>query len=65
MNLMFNTERKDDKMTIILFDGTTISCRQIEIGFDGASLIVDGYRMVEMNTILKIVSTERSKLGAL
>lgn len=52
-------------MTIILFDGTTISCRQIEIGFDGASLIVDGYRMVEMNTILKIVSTERSKLGAL
>ena len=41
-------------MTIIFYDGSRLGCNEIEFGIDG--LIVDGYRVVPLNHVLKIVS---------
>lgn len=42
-------------MTIYFTDGSTMTCDEIEIGFDG--LIVDGYRLVPTAGVLRITST--------
>lgn len=41
-------------MTIIYYDGSKLHCEEIEIGMDG--LIVDGYRLVPLGEIVRIVA---------
>lgn len=41
-------------MTIIFYDGSTLTCSEIEVGADG--LIADGYRLIPAYEILRITA---------
>lgn len=43
-------------MRIILFDGSQVLCREIEMAADGKSVIVDGSRVIPLLHILRIVT---------
>lgn len=41
-------------MTIYLYDGSTLECGKIEIGFDG--IIADEYRLIQLDEIRMILA---------
>lgn len=43
-------------MTIILYDGATLECSEIEISGDGKRIIVDGCRIVPWVEVLRIIA---------
>ena len=47
---------KGYKMTIYLYDGSTLECNEIEFSSDGKSIIADEYRIISMLEVLRIVS---------
>lgn len=42
-------------MTIIYYDGSKLECNEIEISTDGKNIIVDGYRIVPLLEVLRII----------
>ena len=43
-------------MKIIFYDGSTLTCYEIEIGSDGNTIIADGYRIIKLLEVLRIVA---------
>lgn len=42
-------------MTIIYYDGSKLECNKIEISTDGKSIIADGYRIIPLLEVLRII----------
>lgn len=43
-------------MKIIYYDGSVLECEEIMLAGDGRNFIVDGYRIVPMIEVLRIIS---------
>lgn len=43
-------------MVIIFYDGSRLECEEIEVSGDGINLIADGYRIVPLIEVLRIIT---------